>query len=148
VRISADIALLAIVAILGLFDGVRLLGTPSFVPEPLEPSYYLIGLAAMLLLATAAETVLKSPTSVTKNRRRSERLFLLLRSPVFQAWLGLILYAFLLKSVGYFLSTLCFLIASIRIFGERRWFWFIGGGSVLALVFYVIFRKMAGIPLP
>ena len=147
-KISADSAFLGILAILGIFDGIRVLRLSVFVPEPLGSGSYLIGLSAMLLLAIIVETIRHPLPPVKAIRGRSKRLFLLYRDPEIQAWLALISYSVLLEAIGYFLSTLFYSIISIRIFGERRWVWVFAGGSALALFLYILFQKLAGIPLP
>lgn len=147
-RISVDSALLGIVATLGICDGIRLLGVPLFVPEPLGAGFYLLMVSAMLLLALVVETVSHSPATLGAKPVRRTRVSTMFRNPVVQVWLGLILYTILLKFVGYFLSTLCFAVVSIRIFGEHRWARLIVYSSVLTLSLYIIFRKLAGISLP
>lgn len=147
-RISVDSALLGIVSILGIYEGIRVLRLPVFVSEPLGSGFYLIGLSTILLLAVVVETVFHPVTRMSAIRARSKRLFSLFRDPEIQAWLALILYICFLEAIGYVLSTLCYLILSIRIFGERRWVWVFVSSSALTLVFYVVFQRLAGIPLP
>jgi putative tricarboxylic transport membrane protein len=147
-RISVDCAFLGSVSILGIYEGIRHLRAPSFTPEPLGPGAYLLILSVLLLLAVVAEAVVRPPVRVNKKNVGGSRIDLFHRNPVFQAFLGLIVYTILLQYVGYFLSTLCFMIGCIWIFGERRWLWVIISGGGLALVFYVLFKKLAGVPVP
>jgi hypothetical protein len=67
---------------------------------------------------------------------------------VLQAWLGLIFYTVLLEFVGYLLATLLFVVLSVWIFGERRLGWVAVSGGTMTLCFYLIFKKLAAIPLP
>jgi hypothetical protein len=147
-RISVDCALLGSVSVLGICEGIRQLHAPSFTPEPLGSGAYLLGVSVVLLLAVALEIAVHPQVRAKEKHSEGKGMTLFLRNPVAQAFLGLVLYTILLQYIGYFLSTLCFLIVCIRIFGERRWLWVILSGSGLALVFYVIFQKLAGVPLP
>jgi hypothetical protein len=147
-RISVDCTLLGIVAILGVYEGIRHLRAPSFTPEPLGPGAYLLILSAFLFLAVVVEVVVHPPVRVIKKPPGGNRINLFLRNPVLQAFLGLMGYTVLLQYIGYFLSTLCFMVACIWIFGERRWLWVIVSGAGLALVFCVLFEKLARVPLP
>jgi hypothetical protein len=147
-RVSVDSILLGIVALLGIYDGMRVLRFPVFVPEPLGSGFYLIGVSSLLFFAVAVEAVWHPVTLIRADRARIKRLFSLLRNAEIQAWLALVLYVVLLEAIGYFLSTLSYLMISIRIFGERRWLWLIVGGGALAFIFYMLFQKLAGIPLP
>jgi hypothetical protein len=147
-RISIDCALLGMVAILGVYEGIRHLRAPSFTPEPLGPGAYLLILSVFLFLAVVIEAVVHPPVRVNKDHPGTNRIQFLVRYPVFQAFLGLIVYTILLQYIGYFLSTLCFMIGCIWIFGERRWLWVIISGGGLALLFYVLFKKLAGVPVP
>lgn len=147
-RISIDGALLATVSILGIYDGIRVLKLPVFVSEPLGSGFYLIGVSTLLLLATGAEALLHPATRRSAHRARSRKPLSLLRDREIQAWLALVAYILLLEAIGYFLSTLCYLIVSIRLFGERRWVRVIVTGSALAIAFFLLFERLAGIPLP
>lgn len=147
-RISIDCALLGSVSILGIYEGIRRLHAPSFTPEPLGPGAYLLVLSIVLLLAVSAEIAVHPQGWAKTIRAEGKTMTSSFRNPVAKAFLGLVLYIILLQYIGYFLSTLCFLVACIRIFGERRWRWVILSGGGLALVFYVLFQKLAGVPLP
>jgi putative tricarboxylic transport membrane protein len=147
-RISIDCALLGSVSILGIYEGIRRLHAPSFTPEPLGPGAYLLVLSIVLLLAVSAEIAVHPQGRAKTRRAEGKGTTSFFCGPVAKAFLGLVLYIILLQYIGYFLSTLCFLIACIRIFGERRWLWVILSGGGLALVFYVLFQKLAGVPLP
>lgn len=147
-RISLAAVVLGTVGLLGIREGVRVLGLPVFVPEPLGSGSYLIGLSTLFLLAIGAETVLHPAPRTTAPRATPRRLLSLVRDPEIQAWLALVLYAGLLNVAGYFLPTLAYLLVSIRLFGERRWVRGVAIASALALIYYVVFEKLAGIPLP
>ncbi len=147
-RISVDCALLGCVSILGIYEGIRHLHAPSFTPEPLGPGAYLLILSIVLFFAVAAEIAVHPQGRADTKLTEGKGMTSFFRNPVAQVFLGLVLYTILLQYIGYFLSTLCFLVACIRIFGERRWLWVILSGSGLALVFYVLFQTLAGVPLP
>jgi hypothetical protein len=147
-KIPVDCALLGGVSILGIYEGIRHLHAPSFTPEPLGPGLYLLVLSVVLLLAVAAEIAVHHQGRTNTKRAEGKKMTSFFRNPVAQTFLGLILYTILLQYIGYFISTLCFLVVCIRIFGEKRWLWVIFSGSGLALVFYVLFLKLAGVPLP
>ncbi len=147
-RISAGSAVLGCVSILGIYEGIRHLHAPSFTPEPLGSSAYLLVVSVGLLLAVAAEIAVHPRARANTKPAGGQAKTGFFRNPVFQAFLALVLYAILLEYIGYFWSTVCFLVVCIRVFGERRWLWVILSGSGLALIFYALFQKLAGIPLP
>ena len=147
-RVSVDSILLGFMALMGIYEGMRVLRLPVFVPEPLGSGAYLIGVSSLLLLAVVMEALLHPVTLIPADRAKSRRLFSLLRNAEIQAWLALVLYVVLLEAIGYFLSTLSYLMISIRIFGERRWLWLMASGGALTFIFYLLFQRLAGIPLP
>ncbi len=147
-RVSVDSILLGFVALLGIYDGMRVLHLPVFVPEPLGSGSYLIGISSLLLLAVVVEILSHPVTEVPADRSKSRRLFSFIRNAETQAWLALVLYVVLLEAIGYLLSTLSYLLISIRIFGERRWLWLMASGGALTFIFYLLFQRLAGIPLP
>jgi hypothetical protein len=146
-----DRVVLGIVAVLGIYDGIRLFGVKSFVPEPLGPGLYLLATSGLLLLALAIESIPHlfgtgrgKPAQTTQTSDASS----VYGNSVLQAWLAMVFYAMLLGFVGYFLATLFFVVLSIWIFGERRLVWLAVSGGTMTLCLYLIFRKLAGIPLP
>jgi putative tricarboxylic transport membrane protein len=147
-RISVDRVVLAILALLGIYDGIRVFRLPVFVAEPLGSGSYLIGLSTLLLAAVVVEALRRPVSTAQTDASQSQGRLLRLRDPEVQAWIALVLYSVLLETLGYLLSTLLYLIISIRIFGERRWVWVFGGGGILALFFHLLFQRLAGIPLP
>ena len=147
-RISAGCAVLGSVAILGIYEGIRHLHAPTFTPEPLGSSAYLLVVSIGLLLAVAAEIAVHPRGPAHTKPAQGQGMTALFRNPVARAFLALVVYAILLQYIGYFLSTVCFLVACIRIFGERRWRWVILSGGGLAFAFYALFQKLAGVPLP
>jgi hypothetical protein len=147
-RVSIDCILLGVAALLGVYDGMRVLRLPVFVPEPLGSGFYLIGVASLLFFAVVLESGLHPVNRIRADRERIRKLSSLLRKAEILAWLALVLYVVLLEAIGYFLSTLSYLMISIRIFGERRWLWLMASGGALTFIFYMLFQKLAGIPLP
>jgi len=146
-----DRAVLGIMALLGIWDGIRLLGVKTFVPEPLGPGLYLLAASSLLLLALAIESIpqlLGTARGKPVQRTPASGSLTVYRNPVLQAWLGLIFYTVLLEFVGYLLATLLFVVLSVWIFGERRLGWIAVSGGTMTLCFYLIFKKLAAIPLP
>ena len=146
-----DRAVLGIVAVLGIYDGIRLFGVPLFVPEPLGPGFYMLIISSLLLLALAIEATMqficarRGELTRTKQKTNWSAVY---RSPILQAWLGLVFYTISLELIGYFLATFLFTAVSIWIFGERRLARVAIGGGTMALCLYLLFKKLAGIPLP
>ena len=68
-----------------------------------------------------------------------------------KAWglLGLLVaYALFLKSLGFLIAIFLFLLASIRIFGYRRWLPSLGITAAIAAISYVSFVIWLKVPLP
>lgn len=60
----------------------------------------------------------------------------------------MVAYALALKTVGFLISIVLFLIAAIRIFGNRRWFSALAIAGVVAGISYVSFVLWLKVPLP
>lgn len=65
-------------------------------------------------------------------------------------WLlgGIVVYAVLMATVGYTISTLVFFLIAFRVMGMRSWGWVVGSAVVVTSCFAILFRYAADMPLP
>jgi hypothetical protein len=60
----------------------------------------------------------------------------------------LVFYALTLKYLGFLLAIFIFMLASIRIFGYRRWWPSLGITAIIAAVSHLSFAVCLNVPLP
>ncbi len=131
-------------AVLGIWEGVRLTTVVLVSSEPVGPGWYLLFLSLLLFASAAAYIVRRVRTGGDTGRLSLS----VLRGPAAQATAFLVLYAIAIQIVGYAVSTALFFILTLHSFGVKSWIKSAVIGVALALAFQYGFSDLAGIPLP
>lgn len=144
---------ISMMGVVGVFEGVRLLGKVQIQAEPIGPAWYVIFVSGFLLACGLIYAV-KEMTRFAEEKRipfgeesAGEPSPLgvggiIIPAGVFTA------YIFLLPILGYVISTLLFFPFALRTFGEKSWIRSILISVILTAVFYVGFARVAEVVLP
>jgi putative tricarboxylic transport membrane protein len=118
---------------------------PGFFPVIVGP-FLILTAAACLIQALAARQLGGSAREAAEDAapvlstRQTHKTLLLLTS--------LVLYIFALQPLGFPIAILVFLVASIWVFGYRKWMPAVGIAAALTLISYLTFVVWLKVPLP
>jgi hypothetical protein len=135
---------LTVLALLGLYEGFRLIRVSLAVKDPLGPGWYLLFISLALWVCGLAYLVagLKKRSETVRGR------FSIRLGPVLQCSILLVLYCLLMVTLGYLVSTLLFFLTAIPIFGMKSWKRDVAMSLAFTAAFYFIFSYLAGLTLP
>jgi hypothetical protein len=136
--------LLMVLAVVGICEGIRLIGVPLLIDDPVGPGWYLLFMSILLFICAAA---LLMKRARRKTVSQSGGLSFL-KGPAGQSFLLLLFYGLAALTTGYLIASALFFLLGQRVFGERSW----ARAAVLGLAmtgsFYLVFSRLAGVPLP
>ncbi len=132
-------------AILGLYEGLRLLYIPLPFPDPVGPGGYLLFISVLLLICGIGYFCAYRKRSATADGKRfsfrtigeSGRLLIVLA-----------LYSIAVPIIGYIVATGFFFMIGMRICGEKSWLRSIIISLLLTGGFELLFERFGGIQLP
>jgi hypothetical protein len=129
--------------LVGLLEGFGALGRRAFQQEPLTPGAYLMGVSALLCVASVAY-LLTSRKTVAASAIAS-RLSL---GPETGLWVAMLGYALLLPLLGYALATVLFFTLAFWVLQVKPWLKAGLTGILFATVFVLGFVVLANLLLP
>lgn len=132
-----------VLGLVGLLEGFGALGRRAFQQEPLTPGAYLMGVAA--LLCVASFVYLASARKTAAATGSSARLSL---GPETGLWVAMLGYAFLLPVLGYALATVLFFGLAFWVLQIRPWLKAGLAGVLFASIFVLGFVVLANLLLP
>jgi Tripartite tricarboxylate transporter TctB family len=136
--------LLMVLAVVGIYEGVRLIGVPLLIDDPVGPGWYLLFMSILLFIC-ACTLLMRRARSKTVSQTGGLSF---LKGPAGQSFLLLLFYGLAALSAGYLIASALFFLLGQRVFGERSW----ARAAVLGLAmtgsFYLVFSRLAGVPLP
>ncbi|HSB81433.1 MAG TPA: tripartite tricarboxylate transporter TctB family protein [Candidatus Methylomirabilis sp.] len=153
---KADALLAGIVLLIGIgYEGMAWRMPRGSISYP-GPGYFPV-IVGLFLILTAAGCVIQSfgggisPDPSAAGDKPAREHPLAARPSAGKAWglLGLLAaYALFLKPLGFLIAIFLFLLASIRVFGYRRWLPSLGVTAAIAALSYVSFVIWLKVPLP
>lgn len=111
-----EVTLFLALGLIGLVEGFGALGRKAFQSEPLTPAAYLMGISAMLCVATLVYLLVARKTAKTASG--PARLSLGTETGL---WATMVGYALVLPVVGYGLSTVAFFTLAFWVLRVRPW---------------------------
>jgi hypothetical protein len=136
--------LLMALAIIGIYEGARLVGVPLLIDDPVGPGWYLLFMSVLLFICASALLVRRARRKPVSQSGGPS----FLKGPAGQSFLLLLFYGLAALTAGYLIASAVFFVLGQRVFGERSWV----RSAVLSLVitgsFYLVFSFLAGVPLP
>lgn len=118
---------------------------PGFFPV-IVGAFLILAAAACLIQALAARRLGDSAGEAAEDAAPVPG-----RRPTHKTWLlltFLVLYIFALQPLGFPIAILVFLLASIRVFGYRKWLPAVGISAALTIISYLTFLVWLKVPLP
>jgi hypothetical protein len=137
--------ILLVLAVAGIYEGVRLSKSVLLFVDPVGPGWYLFFMSCLLFVCAIA--LLVKQFIRRKAGQRTAGL-MLHKGPAGRALILLLLYAVAATYLGYVFASAVFFIVVQRIFGERSWLRCAVTGLSVTACFYFVFSYLADMPLP
>jgi len=137
--------ILLVIAIVGIFEGLRLSGVVLLFADSVGPGWYLFVMSCLLFVCAMALLIRRF---IRRKAAHCEVSISLHKSAAIQAIMLLVLYGVAITFFGYVIASAIFFIWVQRIFGERSWLRCLVIGASLTACFYFVFSYLAGVPLP
>lgn len=135
--------LFIIIGIIGIIDGFRLNRVSLAANDAYGPGLYLVILSFVMVIGGVYFFV----SSLKKIDQKTGSLSFQIGTASL-AIITMFIYSILVPYIGYLISTAAFILAAIRLFGEKSWVRSILITGVSAAAFWLLFVYLAGIPLP
>ena len=135
--------LLAVLAVVGIADGVASVNRKTFQTEFLSPGWYLVTVSIALLVCIIIYCVMEHKGDESK---RDGRMFPTGTTPA--VWVSTAVYAILIPLIGYALATFLFFATVFYLLGNRSWLRIGIEGLVFAIAFYLSFVNLARVLMP
>lgn len=135
--------ILTVIGIVGLVEGFRLNRVSAAAEEAYGPGWYLVLLSLVITVCSFFFLV----SNFKKPNKKTETRFSLNR-PDSICMVFMVVYTLLLPYLGYFMSTVAFLLVTTRLFGEQSWVRSTLSAGISGAVFYLVFIFLAEIPMP
>ena len=142
-------------AVIGIFEGLRLTRVDLHQSELLGPGWYIVFLSAVLLICGVPsmyrwyKEFRRTHKSLSEDVQGVEGISLWNSARlVVNGILALFAYIVILPIVGYLVSTILFLGTSLRIYGEKSWLRCIAIAILLGLALYYGFVVLAEVAMP
>ena len=137
--------LMLIIGLLGTYEGYRLTHTNLLYSDSVGPGWYLLFMAAILLICGIGLLSRR----ITKSKAiQGEVAVLLHKGAAGRAFLLLFAYTACISYLGYVISSILFFSVVQWIFGERSWVRSTAIGLSITACFWFIFSYLASVPLP
>jgi putative tricarboxylic transport membrane protein len=115
--------------------------------DELGPDRYLVVLGVIMIIIGIALAVKPPASSVKVEPAQEDPVWWPLRPPV-TFTLATVAYTFAIPPLGYAIATLLFFILVYHLAGKRSFVPSVTYGTITAVIFYVLFVKLADMPLP
>ena len=137
--------IVAVMAILGIYEGIRLLNAVMLFSDPVGPGWYLLFISCLLFICAIALMVRKF---IRRKAGQREGSLSLHKGPAGRALFFMLLYGIAAMFLGYVPASAIFFILIQRIFGEQSWARCAVVGVSITGCFYFVFSYLAHMPLP
>ena len=137
--------ILLVLAVAGIYEGVRLSKSVLLFVDPVGPGWYLFFMACLLFVCAIALLVRQF---IRRKAGQRTADLMLHKGPAGRALVLLFLYGIAVMFLGYLIASAMFFIVVQRIFGERSWLRCTTIGLCITGCFYFVFSYLAAIPLP
>ena len=137
--------ILLIMAVVGIFEGIRLSKSVLLFADPVGSGWYLFFMSCILFFCAMALAVRRF-----KKRKagQQEANLSLHKGSAGRVIFLLLLYAAAIPYLGYVIASTIFFVWVQRLFGERSWVRCALIGVSIVGCFYLVFSYLANMPLP
>ncbi len=137
--------ILLVMAVVGIFEGIRLSKSVLLFADPVGPGWYLFFMSCLLFLCAMALFVRafrrhkagQHQADLSLNKGFAGRVLFLLS-----------VYGVAISYLGYTAASGVFFVWAQRLFGERSWIRCTMIGATITGCFYFVFSYLAHLPLP
>ena len=137
--------ILLVMALVGIFEGIRLSKSVLLFADPVGPGWYLFSMSCLLFICAMALFV----RALIKRKAGQHEVDLSLHKGFAgRAIFLLSLYGVAIIYLGYVIASGIFFIWVQRLFGERSWVKCTMIGGAITGCFYLVFSYLANLPLP
>ncbi len=137
--------ILLVMAVVGIFEGIRLSKSVLLFADPVGPGWYLFFMSCLLFICAMALFV----RAFTKHKAGQPEVSLSLHKGFAgRAMFLLFLYGVAVIYLGYAIASAIFFVWVQRLFGERSWVRCTVLGATITGCFYLVFSYLAHLPLP
>jgi len=137
--------ILLVMAVVGIFEGIRLSKSVLLFADPVGPGWYLFFMSCLLLICAMALFV---RAFLRRKAGRHEANLSLHKGFAGRAMFLLFLYGIAIIYLGYAIASAIFFVWVQRLFGERSWVKCTMIGAAITGCFYLVFSYLANLPLP
>ena len=143
----AEIIILALVGIMSIIDGIRLVFAQKLqLYDVLGPGFYNIGMGSILIIVGVIYFISqRGRIFIEKKETLPSKEYKIKMASMVGV---LALYIFLLDYIGYFLSSMFFFILLNKIVGFRAWMSNLAVSMAMTLIFYIVFVKWLDMIFP
>jgi len=137
--------ILLVMAVVGIFEGIRLSKSVLLFADPVGPGWYLFFMSCLLFICAMALFV----RALIKRKAGQHEVDLSLHKGFAgRVMLLLFLYGIAILYLGYAVASAIFFVWVQRLFGERSWARCAVLGATITGCFYLVFSYLANLPLP
>lgn len=137
--------ILLIMAVVGIFEGIRLSKSVLLFADPVGPGWYLFFMSSLLFVCALALFV---RAFLRRKAGQHETSLSLHKGFAGRAMFLLFLYGIAIIYLGYAVASAIFFVWVQRLFGERSWVKCTMIGAAITGCFYLVFSYLAHLPLP
>ncbi len=137
--------ILLVMAVVGIFEGIRLSKSVLLFADPVGPGWYLFFMSCLLFIFAMALFV---RALIKRKAGRHEVNLSLHKGFAGRAMFLLFLYGIAIIYLGYAIASAIFFVWVQRLFGERSWVKCTMIGAAITGCFYLVFSCLAHLPLP
>jgi hypothetical protein len=134
-----------VMAVVGMFEGIRLSKSVLLFADPVGPGWYLFFMSLLLFICATALFV----RAFIKHKAGQHEVNLSLHKGFAgRAMVLLFLYGVAIIYLGYAIASAIFFVWVQHLFGERSWVRSTVLGVTITGCFYLVFSYLANLPLP
>ena len=147
IAVLAEGALLVVVSLVGLAEGLRLViyKDPYTLYDPLGPGFYIIAISIGLMAIGIVHLLSRSKKVFTLKEMPVDKK---MRIRMMSTVAACVIYIFLIRIIGYPLATILFFLLEFRIQGIKSWPWIVVLSLVLSALYYLVFVQYCSMVFP
>jgi hypothetical protein len=147
IAVLTEGALLVVVSLVGLTEGLRLViyKDPYILYDPLGPGFYIIAISIGLMAIGIVHLLSHSKKLLTMEGTPVDKK---MRIRMMSTVAVCVIYIFLIRIIGYPLATILFFFLEFRVHGIRSWSWIVILSLVLSALYYLVFVHYCSMVFP
>jgi hypothetical protein len=147
IAILTEGALLVVVSLVGLTEGLRLViyKDPYILYDPLGPGFYIVAISIGLMVIGIIHLLSRSKELLQLEGMPVDKK---MRIRMMSTVVACILYIFLIRIIGYPLATALFFFLEFRVQGIKSWPFIVLLSLILSVLYYFVFVHYCNMIFP